>query len=288
MYRVVIVEDEKVIRKGIIYVIDWAALDCLVVGEAENGQQGLDMIQRLHPDIVITDVRMPLMDGLEMVRKGQEKQSFETILLSAYDDFDYVQQALHLEACEYLLKPVDNEKLTKAIAGACRKTDRKNEVRWLETTWKESQKNTYGPADSLDIVELEQQKPKLSFYPGKMVRYVQQHYAERISLQNLSDTYKVSAAYLSREFKKEMGCSFNDFLNRYRIHCAIQIMKQKKFVFMKLRHYAVSAIINILFQSFINTSTVRRQNSWNISIESVYRGMTMIRRGIRNDTACCL
>ena len=132
MYRVVIVEDEKVIRKGIIYVIDWAALDCLVVGEAENGQQGLDMIERLHPDIVITDVRMPLMDGLEMVRKGREKQSFETILLSAYDDFDYVQQALHLEACEYLLKPVDNEKLTKAIAGACRKTDRKNEVRWRD------------------------------------------------------------------------------------------------------------------------------------------------------------
>lgn len=237
MYRVLIVEDEKVIRKGIIYVIDWAALDCLVVGEAENGQQGLNMIERLRPDIVITDVRMPLMDGLEMVRRGREKQSFETILLSAYDDFDYVQQALHLEACEYLLKPVDNEGLTKAIIGACRKTDRKNEVRWLETTWKESQKKNSGPADSLDISELEQKKQKLSFYPGKMVRYVQRHYAERISLQNLSDTYKVSAAYLSREFKKEMGCSFNDFLNRYRIHCAIQIMKTEK-----IRVYEIAAL----------------------------------------------
>lgn len=84
MYRVLIVEDEKVIRKGIIYVVDWAAFDCLVVGEAENGQQGLDMIEQLHPDIVITDVRMPLMDGLEMVQKGRERQDFETILLSAY------------------------------------------------------------------------------------------------------------------------------------------------------------------------------------------------------------
>lgn len=228
MYRVLIVEDEKVIRKGIIYVVDWAAFDCLVVGEAENGQQGLDMIEQLHPDIVITDVRMPLMDGLEMVQKGQEKQSFETILLSAYDDFDYVQKALRLEACEYLLKPVDNDGLNQAIERACRRTDRKNEVHWLETTWKESRKNVSGPVDSLDIAELEQTKEKLSFYPGKVVGYIQKHYAERINLQSLSENYKVSAAYLSREFKKEMGCPFNDFLNRYRIHCAIQIMRTEK------------------------------------------------------------
>lgn len=145
MYRVLIVEDEKVIRKGIIYVVDWAAFDCLVVGEAENGQQGLDMIEQLHPDIVITDVRMPLMDGLEMVQKGRERQDFETILLSAYDDFDYVQKALRLEACEYLLKPVDNDGLNRAIERACRRTDRKNEVLWLETTWERKPEKYFRP-----------------------------------------------------------------------------------------------------------------------------------------------
>ena len=149
MYRVVIVEDEKVIRKGIIYVIDWAALDCLVVGEAENGQQGLDMIQRLHPDIVITDVRMPLMDGLEMVRKGQEKQSFETILLSAYDDFDYVQQALHLEACEYLLKPVarQTEKMRsggwKPPGKRVRKILTVRQIVWILWNWNSRNQNCH-------------------------------------------------------------------------------------------------------------------------------------------------
>lgn len=234
MYRVLIVEDEKVIRQGIIYVVDWTALDCVVAGEAENGQQGLEMIERFSPDIVITDVRMPLMDGLEMIRRGRENRNFEAILLSAYDDFDYVRRALKLEACEYLLKPVNNEELMQAIENACRKTERKNKLRQMENAWKEiGMKNDGGPPEGPEMVEnagtlAEGKQEKLSFYPAKMVRYVQQHYRERISLQNLSETYEVSAAWLSREFKKEMGCSFNDFLNRYRIHRAIRIMSEKK------------------------------------------------------------
>ena len=72
MNRVVVVEDETMARKGIILTIDWSALGCVVVGEAANGEEGAALVERLSPDIVVTDVKMPRMDGVEMIAKLRE------------------------------------------------------------------------------------------------------------------------------------------------------------------------------------------------------------------------
>ena len=68
MLRVLVVEDEEMIRKGIVLTVDWTALDCVVVGEAANGAQGLEAARRLKPNLIITDLKMPQMDGIEMLR----------------------------------------------------------------------------------------------------------------------------------------------------------------------------------------------------------------------------
>ena len=67
MYKVVVVEDEEIVRKGIIFTINWEALNCMIAGEASNGEEGADVIRRLSPDIIVTDLKMPRMDGVEMI-----------------------------------------------------------------------------------------------------------------------------------------------------------------------------------------------------------------------------
>ena len=79
------------------------AVNCVVAGEAASGQEGLEQIQNLQPDIVITDIRMPDMDGLEMLAAGQAECPFDAIIISGYSEFEYAQQAIHLGVSEYLL-----------------------------------------------------------------------------------------------------------------------------------------------------------------------------------------
>ena len=99
MLKVLVVEDEELIRKGIVLAVDWAALDCVVVGEAANGLEALDAVERLDPSLVITDLKMPQMDGIEMLRQLRQRgNNVYVIILTAYDSFTYAQSALRLGA----------------------------------------------------------------------------------------------------------------------------------------------------------------------------------------------
>ena len=116
MLRVLVVEDEEMIRKGIVLTVDWTALDCVVVGEAANGVQGLEAARRLKPNLIITDLKMPQMDGIEMLRALRaEGCKAYVIILTAYDNFSYAQSALRLGAVDYLLKPFHDGDLEHAI-----------------------------------------------------------------------------------------------------------------------------------------------------------------------------
>ena len=112
MLKVVVVEDEELVRRGIVLAVDWASVDCVVVGEASNGEEGLEVIRRYHPDLVITDIKMPKLDGIEMLRQLRaEGNDAYAIFLTAYSDFDYAQAAVRLGAVDYLLKPFQDGEL---------------------------------------------------------------------------------------------------------------------------------------------------------------------------------
>lgn len=116
MLKVLVVEDEELIRKGIVLAVDWAALGCVVVGEASNGEEALSAAERLSPSLIITDLKMPRMDGIEMLRRLRERGSRAyVIILTAYDSFEYAQSALRLGAVDFLLKPFHDGDLEQAV-----------------------------------------------------------------------------------------------------------------------------------------------------------------------------
>ena len=116
MYRVVLVDDEALILRGLSTVIPWAEMGCEVVGTATNGQAGLELIRKLKPDILFTDIRMPNMDGLTMLAAlGSEFPRMQTAVLTAYRDFDYARQAITLGVCRYLLKPSNLNELKETL-----------------------------------------------------------------------------------------------------------------------------------------------------------------------------
>ena len=116
MMRIVVVEDEIRIREGISRLLKKLNEESEILGAAENGQEGLALIRELKPDVVITDIRMPVMDGLEMLdRLYQENAGTKAIVLSAYSEFEYARKAMQSGVTEYLLKPISFGEFSRAL-----------------------------------------------------------------------------------------------------------------------------------------------------------------------------
>jgi two-component system response regulator YesN len=108
MIKILLVDDEKIIRKGLAKIIEKLDGDFEVIGEAGNGLQALELVRQICPDIVITDIRMPKMDGLQLVQSLEEQYpDIKKIILSGFDDFEYARKAMRFKTSDYLLKPVD-------------------------------------------------------------------------------------------------------------------------------------------------------------------------------------
>jgi Response regulator containing CheY-like receiver domain and AraC-type DNA-binding domain len=106
LFKVLIVDDEAIIRKGLKNIIDWNNYNCYICGEASDGIEGMELIKAEKPDIIITDIRMPEIDGLDMIKNTREIiPNCKIIILTGYRDFDYLQKAIKIGAFDYILKP---------------------------------------------------------------------------------------------------------------------------------------------------------------------------------------
>lgn len=107
MYKLILVDDEAEVREGMRRRIDWASYGFVVTGEAENGREALDLLERDMPDVVVTDISMPIMNGLELSAALRERYpTVKIVILTGYDEFEYARQAIRLEVQDYVLKPV--------------------------------------------------------------------------------------------------------------------------------------------------------------------------------------
>ncbi len=124
MFKVFLVEDEIVVREGIRNNIDWEQYGFIFAGDAPDGELALPLIRQIQPDLIITDIKMPFMDGLsliDIIRKELPKTKI--VIISGYDDFTYAQQAIHLGVEQYLLKPVIKEKMVEILIDLHKKMD---------------------------------------------------------------------------------------------------------------------------------------------------------------------
>ena len=204
MKKVVIVEDEELVRRGIVQAVDWQSVDCVVAGESADGAEGLEVIRREKPDIIVTDIKMPRMDGIEMLRRLRgEGNAAAVILLTAYSDFTYAQAAVKLGAVDYLLKPFHDGELEEAVE---RLADR----------------GGHGPARAAPEIP----SGAKSKYVMESLRYVSEHYAEPdMSIAQVAKSLGISEGHLSHVFKRETGRTLGSYVTDYRIQRAKELLR---------------------------------------------------------------
>ncbi len=207
MYRVVLVDDERLIVRGLSSVVPWAEFGCEVAGTAYDGVKGLEMIRSLRPDIVLTDIRMPNMDGLTMLAAlRSEFPEIQTTVLTAYRDFDYARQAITLGVCRYLLKPSNLDELKEAV---------RQMVSRLDT--RPVQKD---PAEDAASQEAGNHLVRAA------LAYMREHCTEQhLSLGEVADHVYVSQWHLSKLLNRETGQSFFDLLGSLRIAKAKELLQ---------------------------------------------------------------
>ena len=206
MLKVLVVEDEEMIRKGIVLAVDWAAMDCVVVGEAANGVEALEAVERLNPSLIITDLKMPRMDGIEMLRCLRDRGNHVyVIILTDYDSFTYAQSALRLGAVDFLLKPFHDGDLEQAVTALRRRM---------------------GGAEREEPALPGLKKGDKSKYVLEAMDYIGKHYQDpNISISDIALDLGISEGHLSRTFKKETDYTLLNYLTRYRIHKAMELLR---------------------------------------------------------------
>lgn len=212
MLKVLVVDDERFVRRGIVLGTDWTALDCTVVAEAENGLSGVTAARRYGPDLIISDIRMPQMDGIEMLRLLREEgNGARVIFLTAYSDFSYARSAIKLLASDYLLKPFEDGELEAAVTKI-------REQIYME-------RDAKAKAEEEILPRLTLKNSGKSKYVAEALAYIAEHYGdEDISVGMVAESLGISEGHLSHSFKKETEYTVMAYIMRYRMNAAIKLL----------------------------------------------------------------
>lgn len=210
MYHVFLADDEPWALMTLQNLIDWSDYGFVISGEAEDGEQALERIIRTNPDLIISDIRMPGMDGLSLLGTIRDRGlKAEVLLVSGYTDFEYARKALQYGCAGYLVKPVEEQELIEYLSKVKGILDGKN--------------SPGGGKNSGNDRDDGYQSEKIQVQ--NMVNYIREHFGEGLTLSTLANEFKMSESYISSLIKKRTGKGFGEHLMEIRIQKAQEYLR---------------------------------------------------------------
>lgn len=208
MLQVIIADDEKTIREGMARLIHSFSLPLEVVALAKDGKQTLQLVKEYHPDLLIVDINMPYLNGLEAIEEiRKERTEMKIIIVSGYDNFSYAQKAMELGVFSYLLKPLDMQKFKTVLEAAINGYEKRLlEINLLN-------KHGYHEEKQANADEIK--------------TYMKTHYGStELSLNAMAAHFNVSSSTMAKLVKKRTGMNFSEYLNSLRLEAAENLLKE--------------------------------------------------------------
>ncbi|HHW30623.1 MAG TPA: response regulator [Clostridiaceae bacterium] len=219
MLKVIIIDDEKIILKGMMKIINWESLGYTIIGAYTNVSLAINKALENPPDVIITDIVMPGKDGLELIRILKEKlPSIKFIVLSAYDLFEYARKALKYGAYRYMLKPIDKNELIEIL----------NEIRYLEKRNEQDLPHNQIMDDLISDTNT----------INEVIKYITTNYRKKeLKLNSIAEKYYINYSYLSFMFKKVTGVNFNEYLLNIRMEEAKKLLVNTNLSIKEIARY---------------------------------------------------
>lgn len=208
MYKAIIIDDITLVRDAIRLLAQWDVFGISEIFEADNAQEGLDIICREQPQIIITDMKMPIMDGTQLLKKLEEFQiESKIIVISGFSDYKYTRLAIQSGVIDYILKPIDPQDLNNALSVAVAQLD----------------------AELADTSSPVPEEP-CSAVTNKIIRdvitYINNYYMSNISLVDIAAQFFLSKEHLSRLFKKETGQNLFSYIMKLKLTEAKRLLRE--------------------------------------------------------------
>lgn len=216
MLRLVIADDEEKIVEGIASLFPWEQIGFQVVGWFRSGREVLEFVRHNQVDVVMSDIEMPDLDGIELCRQLRDRKEIKIVLFSSHQNYEYFRSAIQYQVSDYLLKPIRYKDLL-----ACMEKVKKE----LEQCGKNKE---------------EEQKWEDTTYYGKIVAAVLEYLEEHIkdaSLENAAERVNLSAGYLSKLLKEKSGVGFSEYLLKIRMKKACEMLKDIRYKSYEIAYY---------------------------------------------------
>ncbi|MDF2838066.1 MAG: two component transcriptional regulator, AraC family [Paenibacillus sp.] len=212
MWRTLIVEDELPARSSLRKLLGKTELPIEIVGEASDGEEGLALIREMEPDIVFSDIHMPSMDGIKLLQTVREEGlECRFLMLTAFSEFEYARQAVEYGASGYLLKlSLDLKSLKQALEKVMAELDKQEKLRKADKWFPD--KSGAGRTDHPEM--------------NRIIDYIEEHYAEEISLKSMADLISMDASYVSDLFKRKTGMTLTHYVQHRRIQAAKMLLSE--------------------------------------------------------------
>jgi two-component system response regulator YesN len=215
MYKLLIVEDDYQIRMGLSTYFPWTDIGFEMVGSFENGRLALDYITINHVDIILSDIRMPVMNGIELAAELDRRHSkIVIVFLSAYEDFTYAQQALNLGVKNYIVKSTKFDDLVIVFRKIKKELDAKSIDPFINIQAQQSLNADLRQEDPLKIKRIK--------------TFIEENYLD-VSLVSTADEIKMNQNYLSRFFKEKTGVNFIDYVMEVKMKKAAELLVQQDY-----------------------------------------------------------